>query len=200
MRQLGVPGAWVHEPKVFTDTRGGFHEWFRGDEFAAVTGRALRLAQANCSVSVRGTVRGVHFADVPPGQAKYVTCVRGAVLDVVVDVRVGSPTFGAWEGVRLDDVDHAALFVSEGLGHAFMALTDDATVVYLCSEGYAPAREQAIDALDPELGIRWPEGSRRLLSDKDAQAPTLAQAKERGLLPSYEECLAWYRKAGDGQR
>lgn len=198
MRQLGIAGTWVHEPKVFTDARGGFHEWFREDEFAAATGRSLRLAQANCSVSVRGTVRGVHFADVPPGQAKYVTCVRGAVLDVVVDIRVGSPTFGTWEGVRLDDVDHASVFVSEGLGHAFMALTDDATVVYLCSEGYAPAREHAIDPLDPDLGIPWPGGHRRLLSDKDAQAPTLAQARERGLLPSYEDCLALYGEAGGG--
>ena len=199
MRQLGVPGAWVHEPKVFTDDRGGFHEWFRGGEFAEATGRPLRLAQANHSVSVRGTVRGVHFADVPPGQAKYVSCVRGAVLDVVVDLRVGSPTFGTWEGVRLDDVNHTALFVSEGLGHAFMALTDDATVVYLCSEGYAPAREHAIDPLDPELGIRWPEVPRLLLSDKDAQAPSLSEARERGLLPSYEECLAWYRRPADEQ-
>ncbi|SEO06925.1 dTDP-4-dehydrorhamnose 3,5-epimerase [Actinacidiphila rubida] len=199
MRQLGIAGTWVHEPKVFTDARGGFHEWFRGGEFAAATGRDLRLAQANHSVSVRGTVRGVHFADVPPGQAKYVTCVRGAVLDVVVDVRVGSPTFGTWEAVRLDDVDHSALFVSEGLGHAFMALTDDATVVYLCSEGYAPEREHAIDPLDPALDLPWPAGARRLLSDKDAQAPTLAQARERGMLPSYEDCLALYRAQGAGR-
>jgi dTDP-4-dehydrorhamnose 3,5-epimerase len=199
MRQLGISGTWVHEPKEFTDARGGFHEWFREDEFAAATGRGMRLAQGNCSVSVRGTVRGVHFADVPPGQAKYVTCVRGAVLDVVVDIRVGSPTFGTWEGVRLDDVDHASVFVSEGLGHAFMALTDDATVVYLCSEGYAPAREHTIDPLDPEIGIPWPAGHGLLLSDRDAQAPSLAQAAERGLLPSYADCLEWYARAGRGE-
>lgn len=191
MRQLGIEGTWMHEPKVFQDERGSFHEWFAEGGFAASAGHGLRLAQANCSVSARGTLRGVHFADVPPGQAKYVTCVRGAVLDVVVDIRVGSPTFGRWEAVRLDDVAHAAVYLSEGLGHAFMALSDDATVVYLCSEGYAPAREHGIDPLDPELGIGWPADLAPLLSPKDAAAPTLAQAREQGLLPSYEECRAY---------
>lgn len=191
MRQLAIPGAWVQEPKIFGDARGAFHEWFREGDLAAATGRDLRLAQANCSVSVRGTVRGVHFADVPPSQAKYVKCVSGAVLDVVVDLRVGSPAFGSWEAVRLDDRDHASVFLSEGLGHAFMALTDQATVVYLCSEGYAPAREHGVHPLDPALGIEWPTGVEPLLSPKDAQAPTLAEARERGLLPSYADCLAY---------
>lgn len=192
MRQLGISGAWVHEPKVLADSRGSFHEWFREADFAAATGRPLRLAQANCSVSARGTLRGVHFADVPPSQAKYVKCARGAILDVVVDVRVGSPTFGQWEAIRLDDADHTAVFLSEGLGHAFLALTDDATVVYLCSEGYAPTREHGVNPLDPALGIEWPAGIEPLLSDKDAQAPTLDEARRRGLLPSYDECLAYY--------
>lgn len=194
MRQLGIPGAWVHEPKVIPDSRGSFHEWFRAPDFTTATGRPLRLAQANCSVSARGTLRGVHFADVPPGQAKYVKCLSGAVLDVVVDVRLGSPTFGEWEAVRLDDQDHSAVFLSEGLGHAFLALTDLATVVYLCSEGYAPAREHGVHPLDPALGIGWPSGSAPLLSDKDAAAPTLEEARERGLLPSYDECVAFYQE------
>ena len=191
MRPLGIEGAWVLEPKVFPDERGTFHEWFRGAEFREATGQDLSLAQANCSVSRRGTLRGVHFADVPPSQAKYVTCVRGAILDVAVDIRVGSPTFGRWEAVRLDDVDHHALYLSEGLGHAFLALTDDATVVYLCSAGYAPGREHGINPLDPELGIEWPRGVEPLLSPKDAEAPTLAEARERGLLPSYADCVAY---------
>jgi dTDP-4-dehydrorhamnose 3,5-epimerase len=188
MRQLAIEGAFVYEPKVFRDERGSFHEWFTEDGFAASAGHRLRLAQANCSVSARGTLRGVHFADVPPGQAKYVTCVRGAVLDVVVDVRTGSPTFGTWEAVRLDDESHTAVYLAEGLGHAFMALGDGATVVYLCSEGYAPAREHGVDPLDPELGIAWPADVPPLMSQKDAAAPSLAEARERGLLPSYGEC------------
>ncbi|MFD7092207.1 dTDP-4-dehydrorhamnose 3,5-epimerase [Streptomyces sp. NPDC088147] len=192
MRQLSVEGAWVHEPKIFPDSRGSFHEWFKAPDFTEAAGHPLRLAQANCSVSSRGTLRGIHFADVPPSQAKYVKCVRGAVLDVIVDIRVGSPTYRQWEAVRLDDVDHHAVYLAEGLGHAFMALTDDATVVYLCSEGYAPGREHGITPLDPELGIEWPEGITPLLSDKDAAAPTLAEAEAQGLLPSYEDCAAYY--------
>jgi len=190
MRQLDISGAFVHEPKVFPDPRGSFHEWFKAEDFQDSAGHRLDLAQANCSVSRRGTLRGVHFADVPPSQAKYVKCVRGAVLDVIVDIRVGSPTFGRWEAVRLDDELHHAVYLSEGLGHAFMALTDDATVVYLCSAGYAPGREHGIHPLDPELGIEWPADVEPLLSEKDAAAPTLAQAREQGLLPSYDECLA----------
>ncbi|MEU0136562.1 dTDP-4-dehydrorhamnose 3,5-epimerase [Streptomyces sp. NPDC006296] len=191
MRQLSIPGALVHEPKVFPDSRGSFHEWYQGAGLTEAVGHPLRLAQANCSVSSLGTLRGVHFADVPPSQAKYVKCVRGAVLDVIVDIRVGSPTYRRWEAVRLDDVDHRSVYLSEGLGHAFMALTDDATVVYLCSEGYAPGREHGINPLDPALGIEWPDGITPLLSDKDAAAPTLAEAEEQGLLPTYEACLAY---------
>ncbi|MFE9450336.1 dTDP-4-dehydrorhamnose 3,5-epimerase [Streptomyces sp. NPDC006739] len=194
MRPLAIEGAWVLEPKVFPDERGSFHEWFRGADFRAATGQDLTLAQANCSVSRRGTLRGIHFADVPPGQAKYIKCVRGAVVDVTVDIRAGSPTYKQWEAVRLDDQTHHAVYLSEGLGHAFFALTDDATVVYLCSEGYAPEREHGIHPLDPGLGIEWPAGIEPLLSPKDEQAPTLAEAEAEGLLPAYEDCVA-YRRA-----
>lgn len=191
VESLGIEGAWVDTPEVFTDGRGRFHEWFRSDRFHAATGQGLRLEQANCSRSVRGTLRGIHFASVPPGQAKYVTCVSGAVLDVVADIRLGSPTFGTWEAVRLDDTAHRCVYLSEGLGHAFMALEDDSTVVYLCSEGYAPHREHGINPLDPALGIAWPEGLEPVLSDKDAGAPTLEEARRQGLLPSYEDCGAY---------
>ncbi|MFJ3656178.1 dTDP-4-dehydrorhamnose 3,5-epimerase [Streptomyces nigra] len=199
MRPLGIDGAWVLEPQLFEDDRGTFHEWYRGGEFREATGHDLALAQANCSVSRRGVLRGLHYADVPPGQAKYVTCVRGAVLDVVADIRVGSPTFGQWEAVRLDDDGRRAVFLAEGLGHAFMALTDDATVVYLCSTGYDPRREHTVDALDPALGITWPDGLTPVLSPKDARAPSLAEAQEAGLLPSYEACRARYARMRGGE-
>ncbi|MFE9664408.1 dTDP-4-dehydrorhamnose 3,5-epimerase [Streptomyces sp. NPDC005955] len=200
MRPLDIEGAWVDRPRVFADRRGHFHEWFRADAFREVTGHPLRLEQANCSRSGRGTLRGVHYAAVPPGQAKYVTCVSGAVLDVVVDLRTGSPTFGTWEAVRLDDREHRAVYLSEGLGHAFMALEEGSVVVYLCSEGYAPQREFGIHPLDPELAIRWPDGLAPQLSDKDAAAPTLAEAERRGLLPTHEECLAHRRRLRSGAR
>jgi dTDP-4-dehydrorhamnose 3,5-epimerase len=141
-------------------------------------------------------LRGVHFADVPPGQAKYVSCPSGSVLDVVVDVRVGSATFGRWQSVLLDDHDRRALFLSEGLGHAFLALSPTATVTYLCSTGYAPGRERGIHPLDPALGIAWPDGITPILSAKDAAAPTLAQAEAAGLLPTWADCLAFTRSVG----
>ncbi|MGI5197923.1 dTDP-4-dehydrorhamnose 3,5-epimerase [Streptomyces sp. CA-288835] len=199
MRALGIEGAWVLEPRVFSDPRGTFHEWFTGPAFAAALRHPLGVAQANCSVSVRGTLRGVHFADVPPGQAKYVTCVRGSVIDVVVDIRRGSPTFRQWEAVELGERHHRAVYLAEGLGHAFMALTDDATVVYLCSAPYTPDREHGIHPLDPALGVDWPTDIEPLLSEKDAAAPTLREAAERGLLPEYGECLDWYGRLREDQ-
>jgi dTDP-4-dehydrorhamnose 3,5-epimerase len=166
---------------------------FRGHEFARDLGYRLEVAQVNCSVSHRGVIRGIHFADVPPGQAKYVCCVSGSVMDVAVDLRVGSPTFGSWEAVELDEASGRALFLAEGLGHAFMARTGEATVVYLCSTPYNPGGEHGIQPLDPGIGITWPGGGDVVLSDKDAAAPGLDQALAEGLLPSYEECLAQAR-------
>jgi len=191
IRPLSIAGAYEIVPVVHRDPRGLFLELYRHDRVAEAVGHPLRLAQANVSVSARGVVRGMHFASVPPGQAKYVHCQRGAILDVVADVRVGSPTFGRWEAVRLDDVDRRALYVAEGLAHGICALTDDATLEYLCSETYAPAREHTVHPLDPDLGIDWPVDEPRL-SDRDAAAPTLAEARAAGLLPDHPACLAFY--------
>ncbi len=191
-RQLSIEGAWEITPRQFGDDRGLFLEWFKEAPFADAARRSLHLAQANLSVSAAGVVRGIHFADVPPSQAKYVTCPSGAVLDVVVDIRVGSPTFGQWDSVLLDDVDRRAVYLSEGLGHAFMSLEDKSTVVYLCSTGYNPTGEHGVHPLDPAIGIEWPTQARDgspltpLLSPKDEEAPTLAEAKEQGLLPTIE--------------
>jgi len=178
-------------PRQFGDDRGTFLEWFKDSTFAEATGHRLDLAQANCSVSQRGVLRGIHFADVPPGQAKYVTCVRGAVLDVAVDIRVGSPTFGRWDSVLLDTVDRRAIYLPEGFGHAFMALEDESTVVYLCSTGYAPDREHEIHPLDPDIAIAWPSGLSPLLSPKDEAAPTLSEAQRLGLLPHVDTVRAY---------
>jgi len=190
VEKLGIGGAWRYAPRVWPDQRGRFFELFRGQEFAHDLGYRLEVAQANCSVSRRGVIRGIHFADVPPGQAKYVSCVHGRLLDVVVDLRVGSPTFQRWEAVELDDAGGRALFLAEGLGHAFTPLSDEATVVYLCSTGYAPDAEHGVHPLDPDIGIAWPDGAEAVLSGKDAAAPGLAEALRTGLLPSYEACLA----------
>ncbi len=201
MEPISIGGAWTFTPAVHRDDRGYFLEWFRAGELSSSLGHWPETAQANCSVSRRGVIRGIHFSDVPPGQAKYVSCVQGAILDVVVDIRVGSPSYGRWEAVRLDDESRQALFISEGLGHAFTALSDQATVIYLCSTPYAPGREHGVNPLDPAIGIRWPAETEPVLSPKDAAAPTLAAAQATGLLPDYQECEAYLdslRKQGEG--
>ncbi|MEI7778654.1 MAG: dTDP-4-dehydrorhamnose 3,5-epimerase [Actinomycetes bacterium] len=185
VRELKVSGAFEITLHRFPDERGSFLEWFQQSAVEEAVGHKLDLAQANCSVSARGVLRGIHFSDVPPGQAKYVTCVRGAVLDVAVDIRVGSPTFGQWDSVLLDTTDNRAIYLSEGLGHAFLSLEDNSTVVYLCSSSYAPEREHAIHPLDPALGIAWPSDLEPVLSEKDATAPSLADALSDGLLPTF---------------
>lgn len=190
IRPLSIEGAFEITPVQHGDPRGMFMELYRFDRLAEAVGHPLRLAQSNLSTSTRGVLRGLHFADVPPGQAKYVSCVRGAGLDVVVDLREGSPTFGQWDAVEIDDVDRRAVYVAEGLGHAFCATSDDATLLYFCSETYAPQREHTIDALDPELGIRWPVTD-PIRSERDAAAPSLAEARERGLLSGYEQCRSY---------
>jgi dTDP-4-dehydrorhamnose 3,5-epimerase len=189
-RELAVPGAWEITPTVRKDERGVFFEWFADREFTAMTGHRLNLRQANTSVSSAGVLRGLHFAQLPPSQAKYVTCLRGAVLDVVVDIRVGSPTFGRWDSVLLDDRDHRSVYLSEGLAHGFVALQDDSTVSYLCSAGYDPQREHTICPTDPAIGVDWPVTD-PTLSDRDAAAPTLAEVRATGLLPTWDDARAF---------
>ncbi|NYI40022.1 dTDP-4-dehydrorhamnose 3,5-epimerase family protein [Demequina lutea] len=195
-RELSIEGAWEITPVRHGDQRGLFLEWFKEPSFVETVGHALHLAQANLSVSAAGVLRGIHFADVPPSQAKYVMCPKGAVLDVIVDIRVGSPTFGQWDSVLLDDIDRRAVYLSEGLGHAFLSLEDGSTVVYLVSEPFNPAREHGINPLDPAIGIDWPsvarDGSALTydFSAKDEAAPTLSEAAEAGVLPSYEAARA----------
>jgi dTDP-4-dehydrorhamnose 3,5-epimerase len=192
VRELAIPGAWEFTPVQHGDPRGVFLEWYRSEPVAEAVGHPLQLVQTNHSTSRRGVLRGIHYADVPPGQAKYVYCPRGAFLDVIVDIRVGSPTFGQWDAVRLDEDDRRAVYISEGLGHAPLALTDDAALIYLCSTGYNPGGEHGLNPLDPALDLPWPADIAPLLSDKDAAAPLLADAAAAGLLPSYDECLAFY--------
>lgn len=190
IRPLSIPGALEITPQPHGDRRGVFLEWYRADRMVEALGHRFALAQVNLSVSARGVVRGIHYASVPPGQAKYVTCVSGRVRDVVVDLRVGSPTYGHWDSVLLDDTDRRAVYLPEGVGHGFCALSDLATVTYLCSEPYAPDREHAVDAFDTDLGIDWGTGD-VTTSDRDAAAPSLADAHAAGMLPDHAECTAY---------
>jgi dTDP-4-dehydrorhamnose 3,5-epimerase len=193
IRELSIPDSYEITPAQHADERGVFLEWYRFDRLERAVGHRLDLRQANTSVSKRGVLRGIHFADVPPGQAKYVTAMRGAVLDFVIDIRLGSPTFGRWDSVLLDDRDRRAVYLAEGLGHAFVALTDDATVSYLVSDVFTASAEHGINPLDPEIALVFPaEAGRPLLSPKDTAAPSLAEAAAGGLLPTWSATRALY--------
>jgi len=181
---LGIPGAYRVTPVARRDDRGEFYEFYRPDLLAEATGADWCVRQANVSQSRRGALRGIHFAEVPPGQAKYVTCVQGRVADVVVDIRLGSPTFGRWIPIELDARSKSAVLISEGLGHGFQALTEGATIMYLLSQQYRPAVEHGVNPLCPTLAIRWPMPD-AIISQRDREAPTLTEAAAQGLLPAY---------------
>jgi dTDP-4-dehydrorhamnose 3,5-epimerase len=192
IRALKIEGSFEITPRQFPDDRGLFLESFRGDRLAEAIGHRMDIIQTNVSVSSRGTIRGVHFADVPPSQAKYVTALSGSFIDFAIDIRVGSPTFGQWDSVLLDTVDRRGIYLSEGLGHAICSLEDDSTAMYLCSATYDPAREHAINPFDLALGLAIPSGVTPVLSAKDEAAPSLSDAAAQGLLPQYDECVRYY--------
>ena len=193
IRPLSIPGAFEFTPVIRGDKRGAFLETYRHEQLQEAIGHPLDLRQANMSISAKAVARGIHYALVPPGQAKYVSAPRGAFIDFIVDIRVGSPTFGQWDSVIIDDVDRKAVYPSEGLGHAIVALSDDATVTYLCSEVYNPERELSLNLLDPEIGLTFPFDSDTLIvSPRDVEAPSLAEAASLGLLPTWDECQAFY--------
>jgi dTDP-4-dehydrorhamnose 3,5-epimerase len=195
IRELGVRDAWEITPVTWGDERGVFLESFRHDVLEKATGRRFDLKQGNMSVSRRGVVRGIHFADTPPGQAKYVSVAHGAGIDFVVDIRVGSPTFGTWDSVVLDAASRRSVFLSEGLGHAFAATTDDATLTYLVSSTYDPAAEHDLNVFDPQIGLVFPqELGEPVLSEKDHAAPLLADLLAAGALPDFAELCAYYRR------
>lgn len=196
IRPLDLPGAWLCTPTQYADDRGVFVEWYRDDLLSEVAGRPFGTVQANLSKSARGVLRGLHVADVPPGQSKVVACPYGAVLDVAVDVRTGSPTFGQAVTAVLDDVDRRVMVLAEGLAHGFCALQEGSVVSYLVSSTYDPTTEHTLDALDPALAIEWPDDIGELTrSPRDAAAATLEHAWAQGILPSYADCVAAYEAA-----
>ncbi len=192
IRPLTIEGAWEVTPRVSPDPRGLFAEGFRVDHLAKHIGHELQVRQTNISVSTAGALRGIHYSDVPPSQAKYVTVTSGVFVDYIVDLRVGSPTFGQSESVLLDTADRRAVYLSEGLGHV-LACVEDGTAVYLCSEVYAPSRERTVSPLDGDIALTLPSGFEPVVSDRDAAGPSFAQAQEEGLLPAYEDCVAYRR-------
>jgi dTDP-4-dehydrorhamnose 3,5-epimerase len=173
-----LPGLTVIEPDVHRDDRGFFVETYRAAALARL-GIDVAWVQDNHARSARGVLRGMHFS-VDPGQAKLVRCARGRILDVAVDLRRGSPGFGRWEAIELDDLSARQVYVPVGFAHGYYVLSEVADVTYKCSEYYDGAKERAIAWDDPDVGIAWPEGE-RLVSARDAAAPRLAEIA--GTLP-----------------
>lgn len=186
--EMTVAGAYRVQPEPLGDRRGHFFESVRASALRESTGWEFTVRQVNHSVSRRNTLRGIHGTTVPPGQGKFISCVRGSALDIAIDIRVGSPTFGAYDITWQSPETGTAVYLPDGIGHAFLALTDDTCMSYLCSEEYEPGTMIDIDALDPAIGLPWDLKEPPIRSDKDAAAPTLAEAAEAGLLPTYEQC------------
>jgi dTDP-4-dehydrorhamnose 3,5-epimerase len=185
---LSIQGAWLAHSPVRADDRGSFREWFKTSDILAITGIDFVVQQANISLSNRGVIRGIHYSLTPEGQAKWVTCVSGAIIDVIVDIRPSSPTYGTYLSVDLHGGDGRAVLIGPGLGHGFISLEEASSVSYLLSSPYSPDDEYEINPLDEVLGIDWKTdllGSKDfVLSDKDASAPTLDERKREGKLPS----------------
>lgn len=199
IQEMRVRGAYRVRPRMHHDDRGVFFESFRGAAFAEATGQAFVPAQISYSVSHRNVLRGMHGVTLPPGQAKYVTCVRGAVLDVVLDARVGSPTFGAHDSTVLEPGDGTAVFLPDGTAHGFLALQDGTCLSYVFDVPYVPGTPFEISPFDPDLALPWPLDGDPVVAEKDRRAPTLARAAELGVLPTYDDCLAHRsRDAGAG--
>jgi dTDP-4-dehydrorhamnose 3,5-epimerase len=184
---LKIPGSWKIEFQKFDDNRGFFYESFKEEDFKKLIGRNLNIKQTNTSSSSKGSVRGIHYALVPPSQAKLVQCQRGAIKDYVIDIRVGSPTFGQFEEIELNENSASAVFIEEGLAHAFVALENQTVVTYFVTEKYNPEREKGINPFDKTLNVKWPD-LELILSEKDKQAISLEESKSQGLLPSFDEC------------
>ncbi|MGQ0620842.1 MAG: dTDP-4-dehydrorhamnose 3,5-epimerase [Panacagrimonas sp.] len=176
-----LPGVFVLEPKVFGDARGFFVETFR-ESLLAEAGVASRFVQDNHSRSRRGTLRGLHYQLVQP-QGKLVRVTRGRVFDVAVDIRQGSPHFGRWFGLELNDVTQRMLYVPPNFAHGFVVLSEEADFVYKCTDYYHPASDRGVLWNDPDIGIVWPEVETDvLLSAKDAAQPRLSMQTD---LPRY---------------
>ncbi|SFB26092.1 epimerase EvaD [Amycolatopsis marina] len=189
VRELSVEGALELTPKASLDDRGLFVSPFQETHFRRATGRRLfNVAQTNHSQSRRGVIRGIHYTVTPPGCAKYVYCPHGAALDVVVDIRVGSPTFGRWDVVEVDPRTFRSVYFPIGVGHVFVALQDDTVMSYMISGEYVPENELALFPLDLDLGLPLPKDVRPIISERDRMAPTLAEAEQQGLLPRYDKC------------
>ena len=186
-KALSIQGAWLMQSQIFTDSRGTFSEWFKSSLLTDLTREHFEPLQANVSVSNAGVIRGIHYSMAKEGQAKLVTVLRGSIMDVAIDVRLGSPTYGKHETAILKAGDGQAMFLRHDLAHAFQALEDNTTVSYLVSSEYSPTDEKEISPLCPQLNIPWSLDIEKALSDKDLLAPNLATQSAAGLIPVFSD-------------
>lgn len=182
IQELEIPGCLLFEPTVFNDDRGKFYEWYQILEFNQGINFEFNLAQANCSVSKKGVLRGIHFTSKLPGQSKLVTVLSGKVFDVLVDLRKKSPSFGKWQSVVLEGRFPKTIYIPWGVGHGFMSLEDDTVFSYLCDASYNPENEFDLNAFDESLDIKWPLEVEVIQSQKDKNAPSLESINS--LLPN----------------
>jgi NDP-hexose 3,5-(Or5-) epimerase len=187
VEETAIAGVFVVTPKRIEDERGAFYESLRIDRLGALIGRPFVPHQVAYSVSRRNTLRGIHTMTAPPGQAKYVTCVRGALRDFAVDLRVGSPTFGRHVATLLEPASACAVYIPEGVGHGFLALTDDTCICYVQSSVYIPGTQVDINPLDPYLELPWELPETPLMSEKDTNAPGVLEVLAAGLLAGWHE-------------
>lgn len=180
--KMGIEGAWITFSQPHDDERGSFKEWFRGDRSLSETNFDFDVKQSNVSTSKRGVIRGIHYSLHPLGQWKWITCVSGSVFDVVVDIRIDSPTFKSVKHVNLTEHNGLGVLIQGSLGHAFQAQSEGAMVVYNLNSVYAPRFEYEINPLDAELGIDWPIYD-SIISSKDLLAPDLAHRRAESKLP-----------------
>ncbi len=174
--RLDIEGLFTFEPRVFNDDRGAFFESFNDRTFREATGFTGQFVQDNHSISRKGVVRGLHYQLEPHAQGKLVRVVRGAVFDVAVDIRRGSPTFGKWAGVELSAANRRQFWIPVGFAHGFLALEDNSEFLYKTTDFWHAPSERSLKWDDPEIGIAWPLTTAPILSGKDLEAPGLASA------------------------
>jgi len=182
--ELSIPGLFVLESPVWGDDRGSFREWFKDEDFADA-GIDFRARQANLSISKRNVVRGLHYSMAPEGQAKVVTCAHGALDDVIVDIRVGSPTFGTFEVVHLAAGEDRSVYVPAGVAHGFCVTSEVGALTYLLSSPFNASLELEINPFDSDINVPWAISGEAVVSPKDAAAPSLHERREANELPLY---------------
>ena len=184
---LAIKGAWLAESQVWKDERGFFREWFKASEILDTTGIDFSVKQANFSLSQKGAIRGIHYSLTPHEQAKWITCVSGVIVDVIVDIRPESPTFKEVEYIELKPGDGKSILISHGLGHGFISLENGSGVSYLLNVPYNPDLELGINPFDQELGVDWEkfssDRSTPVVSESDQIAPSLKELFDTGRLP-----------------